>query len=258
MKQSPLFLPLIICTVIALVMGAAVLVLYAGDAPRDTEPQDTAGTEPPRDLPVTFLTDLSDYEVFMDPEKSNEFLILVNKTHKVDASLAPADRLSVKDAKKDIELDATAARALEAMFIEMRAAGFDDVFVTSAYRAYSYQEYLFNMYIDEEMARGLDYYDARKKVLTYSAEPGTSEHQTGLAVDLMVESMSELDESFADHPVYDWLAENAWKFGFVLRFPADKTDITGYAFEPWHYRFVGRTHAYEIHTQNLCLEEYLK
>ena len=73
----------------------------------------------------------------------------------------------------------------------------------------------------------------------------------------MTNGMSDLDESFADYPVYDWLQENAWKFGFILRFPADKTDVTGYDYEPWHYRFVGRADAYVIHSRGLCLEEYV-
>lgn len=66
------------------------------------------------------------------------------------------------------------------------------------------------------------------------------------------------DVSFANQEVYKWLRENAWKFGFILRFPEDKTEITGYSFEPWHYRFVGRYHAQKIHKGGLCLEEYLQ
>ena len=139
----------------------------------------------------------------------------------------------------------------------MRTEGITDVFVTSAYRSYSYQTSLFNTYIEQEMASGLSYDKARERVLTYSAYPGTSEHHTGLCVDLMTRSMSELDESFASYEVYPWLLENAWKFGFILRYPEEKTEITGYTFEPWHYRFVGRDHAYKMKQNNLCLEEYL-
>ncbi len=251
---------LIFCTVLAVFMGIAVIALYFGPAtaPKDTEPPETVKKDPPKDIEVSFSADLSDYEAYMDPENADAFLTLVNKQSKLEKTDAPAELAAVKDAKKEIFLQETAARALEAMFIEMRAAGFTDVFVTSAYRTYDYQSSLFNTYITTEMANGLSYDAARKKVLTYSAEPGTSEHQTGLAVDLMTGSMTELDESFADHPVYVWLTKNAWKFGFVLRFPADKTDITGYSYEPWHYRFVGRAHAYEMYQKSLCLEEYLE
>ena len=105
---------------------------------------------------------------------------------------------------------------------------------------------------------GLDKTDAERVASSYSAKAGTSEHQTGLCVDLMTSSMTALDGSFANQAVYPWLLENAWKFGFVLRFPADKVEETGYSFEPWHYRFVGRYHAYKIHSAGLCLEEYLE
>jgi D-alanyl-D-alanine carboxypeptidase len=189
-----------------------------------------------------------------------KYLLLINKQNKVDESFAPSPLKKVKDTHKDIELELTVARALEAMFIEMRAAGVGEgVFVTSAYRSYTYQNWLFGYYIEEEKSkdRTLTDAEARDRVLHYSAAPGTSEHQSGLSVDLMTNGMRELDESFADEPVYDWLLENAWKFGFILRFPKDKTDITGYDYEPWHYRFVGRENAYQIWSQNLCLEEFL-
>ena len=145
------------------------------------------------------------------------------------------------------------------MMREMRAAGFTDVYVTSAYRDYSYQVSLFNTYINREMAadRTLTESQAREKVLTYSAAPGTSEHQSGLCVDFITSTMADLDESFATYPVYKWLRENAHKFGFILRFPEDKVSITGYSYEPWHYRFVGQAAAAEIYLSGECLEEYL-
>ena len=209
---------------------------------------------------VTFKSDLSAYEDDMNPKNADAYLLLVNKQTPLSASYKPSSQIAVKDARREITLETTAARALEAMFIEMRAQGFTDVFVTSAYRSYDYQSWLFNNYISEEKQKNPSLSDAaaRELVLRYSAAPGTSEHQSGLCADLMTNNMRELDESFADYPVYDWLCDNAWKFGFILRYPSDKTDITGYDYEPWHYRFVGREHAYAIHTRGICLEEYLK
>ena len=84
---------------------------------------------------------------------------------------------------------------------------------------------------------------------------GCSEHQTGLAVDM--HNMSSAQPAFADTYEAKWLAENAWKFGFILRFPSDKTEVTGMTFEPWHYRYVGRYHAKIIRDNGLCLEEYI-
>jgi D-alanyl-D-alanine carboxypeptidase len=150
-----------------------------------------------------------------------------------------------------------AAKALEALYIEMRAAGYKDVSVTSAYRSYSYQNSLFNMYTANEMKAdpSLTLAQAQAITATYSARPGTSEHQTGLCCDM--HNLSSADVAFAKKAAYTWLKDNAWKFGFILRFPEGKEDITGISFEPWHYRFVGRYHAKAIYDAGLCLEEYL-
>ena len=253
----------LLCVLLAItaVMGTVLLTMDGKEPTKDTEPPvtDTPETqEPEAEMPsVIFKSNLEEYEKYMDVN-DEKYLLLVNKNSTIDESFSPEKLVKVKDTHKDIELSETAEKALEAMFIEMRKAGFDNVFVTSAYRSYTYQTSLFNTYINQEMASGLSYEKAKQKVLTYSAYPGTSEHHTGLCVDLMTSSMTDLDESFADDPVYPWLLENAWKFGFILRYPKDKVDVTGYSFEPWHYRFVGRYHAYKIHEQGICLEEYLK
>lgn len=264
-RKYRLLLPLIVCAVITVGMGVFLVLPDGGegretDADTETETE-TAPTEteaPVVESPI-FKTDLSAYEPYMDAP-SGSHLILVNKEHTIDGDYDPGELVAVKDTHKEITLVKAAEKALEAMFIEMRAAGIDDVFVTSAYRSYAYQTSLFNTYIQDEMrkAPGISEAEARARVLRYSAYPGTSEHHTGLAVDLMVNGMSDLDESFANYAVYGWLQENAWKFGFILRFPEDKTEITGYDYEPWHYRFVGRYDAYMIHSRGLCLEEYVE
>ena len=263
-QKYRLLLPLIVCTVVVIAMGIFLLTpeVPSRETETETESEGTglSDTESEVDAyePPVFRTDLSAYEAYMDVRRGS-YLLLVNKQNTIDANFEPEDLVRVKDAKKSIELERTAAMALEAMFIEMRAAGYNDVFVTSAYRSYTYQNGLFETYIGQEMAAdpSLSREEARARVLRYSAAPGTSEHQTGLCVDLMTNTMTDLDESFADYPVYQWLLDNAWKFGFILRFPEDKVDITGYDFEPWHYRFVGRSDAYEIYSRGLCLEEYL-
>lgn len=259
MRQTKFFIPFVVALVITLILGVLLVALEVGDRPSETTLQSPVETEPQgKEVPaVTFAADLEEYEEFMNV-KDGKYLILVNKANTIDESFTPEKLVPVVDAKKNIELSETAEKALEAMFKEMRAQGFEDVFVTSAYRSYNYQYGLFfNTYIPQGMATGLSFDKAKEKVLTYSAYPGTSEHHTGLCVDLMTTSMRELDESFADEAVYPWLLENAWKFGFILRYPEDKVDVTGYSFEPWHYRFVGRHHAYMMHSEGLCLEEYL-
>lgn len=252
----------VLCVLLAITaVMVAVLVSLGGENAHDDTTDAGTDTNPPDDVTIPdplFKANLEEYEKYMDVT-DEKYLVLVNKTSTVDESFTPEKLVAVENAYKDITLSETAEKALEAMFEEMKAQGFGNVFVTSAYRSYSYQYGLFfNTYIPQEMSRGLSYDEAKEKVLTYSAYPGTSEHHTGLSVDLMTNSMTELDESFADDPVYAWLLENAWKFGFILRYPEDKTDVTGYSFEPWHYRFVGRYHAYKIYSEGLCLEEYLE
>ncbi|MBQ9080039.1 MAG: M15 family metallopeptidase [Clostridia bacterium] len=210
----------------------------------------------------TFMTNIDKYKKYLDPT-DKKYLMLVNKTTLLGDSFSPSP-LTAIDSSLVIyggskQLEQTAAMALEAMMQEMRAAGYADVYVTSAYRDYAYQSALFSTYINKEMSADatLTYAEARDKVLTYSAEPGSSEHQSGLCVDFITSTMTDLDETFASYPVYRWLCENAHKFGFILRYPADKVDITGYSYEPWHYRFVGQTAAAEMYLSGECLEEYL-
>ena len=215
-----------------------------------------------QEIDLEFKTDLTAYEKYMNPDDRDAYLILVNKTNSIDGSYIPEKLTILKDTRKDgranQQMVETAAMALEAMFIELRAAGFGDVSVTSGYRSYSYQESLFNSYISRDKARYPDWTDEQVKnhVLTYSAFPGTSEHQTGLCCDM--HNLGAADVAFAKKAAYKWLEENCWKFGFIIRFPEDKVDVTGYSYEPWHYRFVGRYHANAMRQRGMCLEEYVE
>lgn len=240
-------------------LAAVAFKLKATTAPQPAEPDDSIGID---GMPeVTFSTDLSAYEKYMNPADASEYLILVNKTNTVDASHKPDDLTDIANTRQDgratRQMREYAAKALDAMFIEMKAAGYTDVSVTSSYRSYEEQAGLYSTYTQNEMAANpaLTKEQAQAIVDTYSAREGTSEHQTGLCSDL--HNLPSADVAFADQPAYDWLSENAWKFGFILRFPEDKTEITGYSFEPWHYRYVGRNVAWQIHSRGICLEEYL-
>jgi D-alanyl-D-alanine carboxypeptidase len=197
----------------------------------------------------------------MNPADRDGYLILVNNSNTIDETYLPTDLTDLADTRKDgrnvQKMRLAAAKSLEALYIEMRAAGYKDVSVTSAYRSYSYQSSLFNTYTANEMKKNpsLTLAQAQAITATYSARPGTSEHQTGLCCDM--HNLGAADVAFAKKEAYSWLKENAWKFGFILRFPEGKEDITGISFEPWHYRFVGRYHAKAIYDSGLCLEEYL-
>ena len=207
---------------------------------------------------LEFLSDISQYEEYIEPEEADEYLILVNDDNTLDMDYVPEDLFDLVDTRNDgrntQQMRLYAAKALEALLIEMRESGYRDVSVTSAYRDYQYQEGLFNSYVEQEMQNGLSNEEALKKVRTYSAEAGTSEHQTGLCCDM--HNLPAADQAFKEERSYKWLKENSWKFGFVLRFPEDKETVTDIEFEPWHYRFVGRYNADKINGLGMCLEEY--
>ncbi len=231
---------------------------------------DTSNPTDEPEIPATeFVSDLSEYEMYMNPEDRDAYLVLVNAWNKLGENDIPSDLVEVVNTRKDgrntQKLRLYAEKALEALFIELFACGYDDlgptgypVSVMSGYRSYSYQIQLFNSYVEREMNNNtsLTRAEAEAIVETYSARPGTSEHQTGLCVDM--HNLASAMQTFANEKAYDWLTENAWKFGFVLRFPEGKTDITGITFEPWHYRYVGRYHAYRMTQLGLCLEEYVE
>lgn len=207
-----------------------------------------------------FVTDLSQYEQYMCPEDPDAFLILVNREVTIDGTYVPDNLVNIRASRSDRteRMVETAEMALQALYIEMRAAGYTDVSVTSGYRTYEKQDYLYRLYTENEMKAHPDWSRerAQQEVDTYSAKPGTSEHQTGLCVDM--HNLPSASQRFAEKEVYKWLIENCYKFGFILRFPEGKEEITGYSFEPWHYRFVGRYHASEIHRLGMCLEEYIE
>ena len=180
-------------------------------------------------------------------ENPDNILVLVNKNNQLQSSYIPSDleSISLRFANKDKRLKKEAKEAFEKLSSEASALGYRIVAV-SAYRDYSYQNELFNYYVEE---KGLEY------ALNCSAKPGHSEHQTGLAVD--VEGENKDYDNFEDTKEFNWMKDNAHRFGFILRYPKGKEDITGFKYEPWHYRYVGVEIATEIYNKNITLEEYL-
>lgn len=240
----------------------------ASDTDSAEPPTSEAVTEPVEQAP-SFTADLSAYEEYMNPTDRDAYLTLVNATHPLASDFIPADLTDLVNTRGDgramQKMSLYAAKALEALFIEAKAenqltvnqkSGYP-LSVMSAYRSYAYQSSLFSHYTDNEMARNpaLTREQAEAITVTYSNRPGTSEHQLGLCVDM--HDLSGADVSFKNSTSYPWLSENAWKFGFILRYPEDKVSETAVSFEPWHYRYVGRYHAKKIHDAGLCLEEYI-
>ncbi len=142
-----------------------------------------------------------------------------------------------------------AAKALERLFRAAKKEGITLIGV-SAYRSYDRQ---FKIFTNNIRTRG------KNHTFQYSAIPGTSEHQTGLSIDISGSTMkNKLTDAFADTMEGAWVAKNSYKYGYIIRYPKDKAEITGYAYEPWHIRYVGRGLAYYLHTNHLTLDEYYK
>ena len=154
-------------------------------------------------------------------------------------------------------IDKRVYSSLQTMLDAARAEGLSPI-VCSSYRTQERQQALFDSQVGEYIAGGYTREAAEKKAGKWIAVPGTSEHQTGLAVDIVALSYQHLDEKQADTAEQQWLMKNSYKFGFILRYSSDKSDITGSGYEPWHYRYVGKEAAKEIYEKQISLEEYLQ
>ncbi|MBQ7170835.1 MAG: M15 family metallopeptidase, partial [Clostridia bacterium] len=201
---------------------------------------------------LLFKAELTDYEDAMDPlDTRDAYLELVNSSHPLSSDTRPTDLvdLAAHDCLYSVkQLRAVPARALTALFLEAAANGIENLKVRYGFLGYYDQSYFH------------EFYQTRKAdIATLAAAPGEAEYQTGLCVemdDLSGKGDYELSD-FAASETFFWLRDNAWKFGFILRYPEGKEEITGYPFEPWHFRYVGRYHAYQIYTKGMCLEEYV-
>lgn len=181
-------------------------------------------------------------------------LILANKEHSLEAEYKPEDLEPIAYYAPD-RSEATRflrAEAAGSFHKLVEAAGEDGytLVMTTAYRSFGFQKILWDNYVATE---------GEEAAARFSAKPGQSEHQTGLAVDVTSPSVEyQLSTSFGDTEEGMWLAENAHRFGFILRYPPGKEAITGYQYEPWHLRYVGIDVATYMHQQGLTLEEYLQ
>ncbi len=146
--------------------------------------------------------------------------------------------------------------ALEDMFTDCELAGCDPVLI-SGHRSRSYQEKLFDNKVQSYVNEGYKESYAKKLAAKSVAIPGTSEHQLGLAVDIIDNGHWATDASQADTPTQQWLMENCWEYGFILRYPIGSSEITGIIYEPWHYRYVGLEMARELRALGITLEEYV-
>ena len=187
-----------------------------------------------------------------------ELLLLVNPWNPIPADYEPQGLVEVGYYEaEDYQMDSRCAYALLQMLDDCRAAGCLP-YICSAYRTQFYQQMLFeNKIVRVMFDEGVDKEAAAEIAALSVAVPGTSEHQLGLAVDIIDSYYTELDEGQEDTDVQRWLMANSWRYGFILRFPNGSSDITGIIYEPWHYRYVGTDYAKEIYERGITLEEFV-
>ena len=174
-------------------------------------------------------------------------LILVNR----DSYIPDDYQVELTELSNGKKVDSRIYPELQEMFNDARAQGYG-LFVREGYRTQEEQQQLLDEKIEAYENEGKSKSEAKKLAEQWVAIPGTSEHQLGIAVDINADTTKSSSDD-----VYSWLAENAHKYGFIKRYPSDKTDITGVINEPWHYRYVGKEAALEIYSQGMCLEEYI-
>lgn len=179
-------------------------------------------------------------------------LILVNPWNYLPDDFS----VELTELKNGHAIDQRAYPDLQDMMDAAREEGLAPL-ICSSYRTYEKQETLYNNRINKYLAEGYSMEKAITEAGKWVAVPGTSEHQTGLAVDIVTTSYQTLDEKQENTAEQKWLMENSYKYGFILRYPNDKSEITGIYYEPWHYRYVGKEVAKEIYEKGICLEEYL-
>lgn len=180
------------------------------------------------------------------------YLALVNASHPLEASYVP----ELKELEPEKSVDARIYDEVQEMLTAGKEEGLQ-FYIASAYRSYEKQQEVYNQTMSDWISKGKQPLEAYDETAKSVAVPGTSEHATGLALDITSGEYGELDEKQAETAEFKWLKENCWKYGFILRYPPEKSEITNIIYEPWHFRYVGKKAAKEITKQDVTLEEYL-
>ena len=188
------------------------------------------------------------YKNIKKVKKPDSIDALVNKNNQLDKNYTPNDlvKLNLTCANENKFLREEAAFSFEQMCLDAKKQGYK-IIAVSGFRSYFYQQELFEYYVK---TMGED------KALEASAKPGHSEHQTGLVIDIEGSIGKYIDFELTNE--FEWMKENAYRYGFILRYPKGKKNITGFKYEPWHYRYVGKEVAKIIHEKKITLEEYHK
>lgn len=201
---------------------------------------------------VTFVNAYLDKDYYTNDinltnEEANKIDVIVNKYYKLNSDYEPSDLTKINSkysSGSNQRLRAEAATKFEEMANTMKNEGLK-IYAGSTYRSYDYQLGLYNRYVAQ---------DGFAEAETYSARAGYSEHQLGLAVDILNGRWSYLNETDKE---YEWLINNSYKYGYILRYPRNKEYVTGYVFEDWHFRYLGVELATKVYESNLTYDEYV-
>lgn len=187
-----------------------------------------------------------------NPDPNENLLIVVNYNTPIPDNYKP----DLTDTEFDQKIDKRAAKALDEMMADCRAAGCNPL-PCSGYRSVEEQVKILEEKVKEYQNIGYSRKDAEKEARVWITEPGTSEHHTGLAMDIIDIDYQILDEKQEKTDTQQWLMKHCWDYGYILRYPNNKKDITHIGYESWHYRYVGKENAKKIRDSGLCLEEYV-
>lgn len=224
-----------------------------GTISEDIDP-DTKGSQLVPDTPgKSTITDADMLSIPFSVDLTDWRYILVNDQHPLAESVQP----ELVETRNEKLIHKKIRASLELMLDDAKKEGLD-IIICSAYRDYEHQARLVAESMEKLMKMGHNYTEAHWQTKLNLALVGTSEHHTGLAVDLVGTDYQTLDEKQADTPEAKWLAEHAYEYGFILRYPEGKEQITGIIYESWHFRYVGRTAAAFITENQLCLEEFIE
>ena len=237
------FAVLLFLTLLCVAVGAVLSVQKIHE--RD-EPIPTFSVEEPSDI------ELPQFPLTSAPSTDDPLLLLVNRDHPLPEGYTP-------ELTKLQDWDLSVASAMYDDLCRMLQAGRAEGLrfeICSAYRSHETQQALFDEDVARYMAQGMTEADAIAATAQYTMLPGCSEHETGLAVDIVSLENQRLDESQEQTAETIWLHAHCWEYGFLLRYPSDKSDLTGIAYESWHYRYVGIDAAKYLHERDLTLEEF--
>ncbi len=236
----------IIAAVLLAAIAVGVIFIAKGCKKSETASDDAQQTQ---QTDAAANTDTAaDSDVIID----DDLLTLVNPWNPLPEDWV-TDLVTLSDGRK---IDSRCYEAYVEMIDACKAAGYNP-YLCSAYRTQETQQELYDNKVQRLISSGMSEEEAKVEGAKAVAVPGTSEHQLGLAVDIVDANMQDLTDEQENTETQRWLMANSWRYGFIHRYPNGKTDITGIIYEPWHYRYVGKDAAQEIFNRDITLEEYL-